>query len=581
MDAIMKERWRRLSRLLPGCIPPLLLAWMALYFLRARLPYIGHDFAFTLRWLLDGKWHFMHQGLLPFRYAVHNCGGDVMYGNPHEMFYSLPQLITLLAEPWLAIQASIAAAIIAGYWGWYRVGRDVLMLPVHWSHVLATVIVGNGFHIMHVIVGHFTYHTFPLLGILFWLLLRKRQDTNKSLVLSSAGFAFVCAIMLYSGGWTGLFFGMAGFALVLPLVLILTPGCRAFAGTMLPRWICFAAAATAVCISKVVAVYSVMQWFPRYLPLEGFSGGATTSYILRVLWQLPHHAGIYEGTPFMIHEKFMFTSLIVPIGLALGIVLWLRGREPMHPMRVALAGAYMVLFAILMREFTSGHGSIVAFVHTLPVFSSQHVPTRYLYLFALPLSAVGVWCWARFSHVSLPMWDRRIASACIATTIAGLFFALYPLLPSLFIPINIDEHRNHMALFDQNLRMPVTQVVESDGDLIGTTGMRCLNPLLEYAGNPQQRVLHVGPASDVSDGWFNLMNPACYQYPRENLCRPGDRILEVDRSNFERFTHGQPVTWKVSELQHVADLISLFAFTTLIVLTVMVALPRRSSVAPK
>jgi hypothetical protein len=62
------------------------------------------------------------------------------------------------------------------------------------------------------------------------------------------------------------------------------------------------------------------------------------------------------------------------------------------------------------------------------------------------------------------------------------------------------------------------------------------------------------------------MNPACYQYPEENRCYPGDRIRENDGDSLDRFTHGRPLTWRISTLQSLADLLSLLAFAVAAVL---------------
>ena len=45
---------------------------------------------------------------------------------------------------------------------------------------------------------------------------------------------------------------------------------------------------------------------------------------------------------------------------------------------------------------------------------------------------------------------------------------------------------------------------------------------------------------------FNMYHPACMQYPKENNCRPGDRIHVNDADNWERFRMGEKTTWKVS-----------------------------------
>jgi hypothetical protein len=105
--------------------------------------------------------------------------------------------------------------------------------------------------------------------------------------------------------------------------------------------------------------------------------------------------------------------------------------------------------------------------------------------------------------------------------------------------------------------------VSSFTEFDGATGRTCYEPILNAAGTPSQ-ILHEGSVSDKESGYFNLMNPACYQYPVENHCRPGDRISAADGDNLARFTRGRPVTWKISVAQQVADWLTLLSLVALV-----------------
>ncbi len=72
------------------------------------------------------------------------------------------------------------------------------------------------------------------------------------------------------------------------------------------------------------------------------------------------------------------------------------------------------------------------------------------------------------------------------------------------------------------------------------------------------------------------MNPACYQYPVENGCLPGDRIRIEDEENFENFTHGRPVTWKLSRIQYIADYTSLITFILCVGFLIRIFLRRKT-----
>ena len=112
--------------------------------LNAQYPVLGHDYFYFFPRMLEGKWHFLRQGLLPLRFAPHLCGGFPQYGNPQDLFYSLPQFLSFFLDLWTAAQLSIFIGMVLGYVGWVFFGKDVLRLTSPWSHVLALVCTANG-----------------------------------------------------------------------------------------------------------------------------------------------------------------------------------------------------------------------------------------------------------------------------------------------------------------------------------------------------------------------------------------------------------------------------------------------------
>jgi hypothetical protein len=526
--------------------------------IRWTYPEIGHDYRFFFAELLEGIWQFHHFGIGIPRYAVHLCGGSVLYGNPQDMFYSPTQFFALLLDPWRAIQLTILIFLIVGYVGWYRVGRDLLGISKQWSHVLALVVQANGFYFIHLVAGHVTYHAFALLGWFFLLLFDRKEFSDRaSAAKRAAAFALLCAYVLYSGSWFVLFFLAIGFLLVLPLEIFLVDHpWKRFKQIML-RTTLFGAAALAIMGSKLVAIYSFMRFYPRVTPLiTQDPSRSTVGFIADALWGLPQNGQRLGDLPGWPHEKSMLLSPITLIGLALGLMhlrLSISRKTGMKKVsHVAFVLGYGGLLLAMMIHLVRGYGWIADAVHRLPVGSSQYVSSRYLYLFALLLSVAGIWSMSKMMGYLGSRWNTIGMLFAAVTTIAAFAFGYVGMLPEVGMWTNVKDHRELWRRFD--VSSPVAQVV-SDTDFLSGTGRSCYEPILNSANNPSS-VLHVGPVSDVENGYFNLMNPSCYQYPSENHCKPGDRIAVDDAENFAHFTHGLPVTWKVSRAQRVADVAS-------------------------
>ncbi|MGD0838937.1 MAG: hypothetical protein ABSB49_20060 [Polyangia bacterium] len=539
-----------------------LLAFVILF--HWNYPDTGHDFGGVFVKLMEGRWHYYHRGLAVPRYSVHVCGGSVQYGNPEDLFYSPAQMLCLVLDPWIVIQLTVGAALVAGYVGWYRVGRDILRLAPGWAHLMALVVQANGFYLLQMLAGHFMFHALPLLGWFTLLLFEREHHAGRSLVKRAVAFAMLCAYALYSANWLVLYFLALSLMLVLPLDLFLaeSPGRRA--RELLVRWLLYGAATLALTASKLVAIYSFMRFFPRQSQMATIDGfQSALGYIVRALWAIPQSEAVLASAPNYVHEKSMLMPPVTLLGLAVGVVLlWLRlsfgtTARGLDRWFVALFGS---LSFTAMVQLVSGRGWLAENLHSLPVGASQRISTRYLYLFALLLSVAAVWSLARVMRQAGRGWNLAVIVLAAVTTVAAFAVAHVRMLTEVGLASNMRDHR---ATWRRTMRDDVVQRVSSFTEFDGATGRTCYEPILNAAGTPSQ-ILHEGSVSDKESGYFNLMNPACYQYPVENHCRPGDRISAADGDNLARFTRGRPVTWKISVAQQVADWLTLLSLVALV-----------------
>ncbi len=560
-----------------------LTVFVAVFFfaLNYTYPLIGHDYLFFLPKLLAGKWHFVRQGFSPFRFIPHFCGGLPMYGNPQEMYYSLPQLLTLILDPWWAIQLSVGAALLLGYAGWYRFGRDVLLLETSWAHPLALVILANGFSLLHMIVGHLTFHTVPLLGFLLWILFdRRRTDTTHLLALRAGGFALLSAYTLYAGYPLVLLFTVLASLSFLPLDLLFSEHPLMRLRTLSIRAILCGGAALLVGASKLTAIYSFMRFFPRHVPFNTFPEGASTLlFIARAFWYIPQGRFLFApaSVPWGVQEYSMFLSPATLMGLLCGAPLLFQKRGGLLQQwkRTLLALVILSGITLFFVQLTRGYGPLAGFLGALPFFRSLHVTTRFLYVFSLFVSIGGVLCIRSSLRVwRAERWEKLCIHFIAFLTVVGLPLAYLPLLRSQELLSVLDYRSVQEALRGNTfLLRPVTDVSDGKLDLQhvldGTTAIHCFEPLFGYHREWQETSLVEGPVGMEYDHAFNLQNPACFVYPEENRCHPGDRISLSDRENFERFRQGLPTTWKLSRIQRWSDGVSVL---TLILTTLFLFL---------
>lgn len=543
-----------------------LIAFLGIFFWGLNIgDKIGHDYNYFFPKLLDGNWHFIRQGLAPFLYTPHYCGGFPEFGNPQSMYYSLLQLLSLKLDLWIAAQLVMGIAMLIGYWGWYLFGRDVLKLSLDWSHVFSLIVTAHGFYLMHMMAGHIIYHTIPLIGLMLWLLLERSRDSARSLILKASAFGCIAANSIHSGGFMVGVFGALTLLLFLPFVIILHDR-----KGLLTRIAACTVAALLMTGGKVFAIASVMRFFPRNLPFNQLpEGSSTLGYIATTLWGFPQNEGLYTdyGIPDWgaLHEYSMYLSPIVLIGLLCGVYLLWKSRNTMkrRPILFLVLFSFSIFQLCFFVQLIQGHGIFVDWLKHVPVFTSLRMNTRFVYPLSLILSAAGVWSLNRITnHKSLyPLL------ASLLTVIAFLV-AYVPALMNEIPPRSLDytEVQYHLKQNAGFLELNVEQNIDMRGQgqaefvplFVGANHVYCEEPLL-WGDKPTMEPLETG---DVYLGWndrLNLYNPACFIYPEANDCVPGDRIAVSDIENFTLFTTGEKTQWKVPIAQRILNWISVVA----------------------
>ena len=230
----------------------------------------------------------------------------------------------------------------------------------------------------------------------------------------------------------------------------------------------------------------------------------------------------------------------------------------LSPIVLALPVALFLLLLIVM----GGRDGLVDSLWTLPVLRSLHVPTRFLYLLAIALTSVGVTALA----AALPGRGQARAfgvGMCAAVTLLA-FAAGYPASTVAQMQLTTDDARITADLREAPVPPAVVRVQRSAWMLGGDTSLDCYEPLFDTVGRDAIDRLQVGPVGLVSEGAFNMINPACWQYPEENGCSPGDRIAREDWANLSRLTASRATTWALSDRQRTADRLTLLGLAAAI-----------------
>ena len=546
------------------CLPLATFLVLFIYKININYPSYGHDFDYNFIRLLAGRRHFYIQGFSPFRYVPYFCGGMTIYGNPSTMYYSIFQLIALLVDPWITINIVTSLSIIIGYFGWMLFGRDVLRLSSAWRHVLSIFILSNGIFLVQAYSGHIWSTSYPLLGILYWLFYTPKRETARQLFLHTIFFTFAIAHIFYSAGWPLILYIFLGFLLGTPFYFIFPKSRRASIYQLCIRSFCFGLGAILISIGKIVSVISFMSNISRATSFEKMASHSNPLfYIAKSFWAIPQKKILLIEAAHGLHEKSFLMSPFTIIGILLFIVLILiMNKKAINWFRKVLIITYMLLIVYVFKELTQGYGYLITPLEDLPVFRDMRKLFRALIILTILISICSAWS---FNHLFSIAKFKKYSSVAAYFVISISLLTLHIGYPKSTLS-EIQTHGNLTGWREIVAKNPIPQPVEeivakeSENFLEGKSGLNCYEPLFKNTGNRQIYLLHPGSIFDITDGKFNMINPACFQYPKENNCKPWDRISIEDKENLMNFASGKKVSWKISNTQFFADYISGLTF---------------------
>ena len=107
--------------------------------------------------------------------------------------------------------------------------------------------------------------------------------------------------------------------------------------------------------------------------------------------------------------------------------------------------------------------------------------------------------------------------------------------------------------------------------LAGISQMRCYNPSFGYRLEKLPAAgLVAGDVFLERDGKLNIRNPACFVFPEENRCQPGDQFLNKQLREAKSFISYHSYPFIKSHRQLVADWVTFYGLVfTFMILTIV------------
>ena len=540
---------------------------------------LGHDYSLLFPSLLNGYYWFKSNTIMDIPWFTPSlCGGQPFFADVQSGYFSVVQILALFLTPLTSIYTTVLVFAGMGFWGTYLLLRQVFKVSQECAFLGATLFMFNGFYSHRMIVGHFGYHGIMLIPWVSYLLLFRSNDNSNNGANGIQSVNAVCAVL------TGLivaYWIQSGLAsLMIPVSLtILAIGCMAESGNIrdfLYRSTGAAILATGLSASKLVAGAAFMGNFNRSHYLLPGINGATDAITLAFTALFLSLKDIEEiAIPKMSNLQWMLSRHEWEFGVTFVPILiiaasWLtRLRVGGSPQAKHSPRSHIALLLLL-------------FILTIPLAVNIYTPEWNAILKQTPLikSSSGLIRWwliyipivIIYSAIEL---DRltlitkyrpwivagfSVAIVVVNLTQDSLYYDTQGYDPRVVSEAYAKYKQSGGDPAIHSIGTSESMLQRNDTLVAGISQLYCYNPSFGYRlESLPLKTLHAGNIFDQTDGFLNLKNPACYIYPAENACQPGDHFRVDQRAQAELFAQYKPFHFEVSTRQKIANWITVFS----------------------
>jgi hypothetical protein len=545
-------------------------------------PMIGHDYRLFMPYMIDSYLHQKINGLTIQWYTPSFAGGRPVYSSPEDFQFSLQQFLMWVVNPWTAILASLLIFIMIGFIATYYFLKRLLGLGPLASILGAVFFIANGFYFEHAAVGHLTFQEFPLFAVIVIIFTHPRLPTWLGAVFLS----LIITILLYSGLHNISFFPLISI-IFLPLLYLIKPSLLNWK-KMLSIALLGGVLTALLSGSKVYAIYSFMQYFPRLIQ-DNYTTNLWTGVvgIIRQLLGTMTLAPFYQimngqhnidfildltkssGSPYEYWELDASISPALLILLAGGAVAFLLHKPylkaPVNKKRL-IAEVCLILATWLVIEFSLAKGILYPYLRNLPILESLRANVRYVCAFLFPLAVVGAVIYDNWTK----NWKSKTRTLIVFILLDGI--ALGSLMAFRSVPTQnlqyVCDYRPILDTYDkiryEGETFPIKYVIpnaqpwsvfeENATNLIDPDNMEFNSLKGGYAA-----ALHGGSVYDINNGYYNLIDPTGYLFPESNSSSRFERIPVSEKAQFLDFINRRQPDWKMPRRQQVLNWTSMIA----------------------
>jgi len=559
---------------------------------------IGIDYSYFLPNLLNGYYWYQANGVFEIPWFTPAfCGGVPFLPNPQSTYYSFPQFLTLFIDPLRSVYATFIIFASLGFVGFYLLLRNKFNTTSLVASFGAILFLFNGFYTHRLIIGHLTYHSFMLIPLIAYCLLRSQSNMEKSTRLENLFFILLAGVlisyMLHSGA--------ANF--IVPALLSVVGICLFFEIQIEVRskiWMnLMVAGLIAVCLSatKLTSAIYFISSFPRdqYL-LPGIDGFWKSSLFLIQVLSFSEFSK--SATEYLVNfpllfqrHEFEFSITFVPFFvLFIYIIQIIKDRFLLHTwpspnwnrhqkFKLIILGCILLL-PVILNTYTPAWNT---FLKDLPYIKNSSSLIRWIAIdipLIILISSVALDSikhqYIRYTTFILGMVIIIVLNTINDRTYYHEQSYNYSAINKAYFNARqsgrIPSIKYIGAFVDENNQYEISIIGGNDLMVHGISQLACYEAIFGYRLEkfPIGRI-HTGDVMSEKDGFLNIRDPSCYVFGEENYCNPGDHFLVEDKEKVEAFVRYKPFVFSIPFWQITANWINVFALLYVLLISILYA----------
>ena len=563
----------------------------------------GHDYGLVLTRLLDTHYAFILQGLSLHEYSPAFCGGVFNFANPNSSSLSLSQILVSGFGAELGIKFLFILVSLGGALGVFCCSR-LAALPVSSALIAAGCFALSGIFVTKLVVGHLLFYHLMLAPVIAALLLKSIHELLLKKHVGAMVFACLAAAITSSS----IYGGVAGFLLPFMASILITwlicGGMRERPMKSLGLFAAYLVLATALSAPKIEASIALFSNVGNrdFYSMPGFDLSGLVLYNLSSLFSVPDsdrindlmlNAEWYMGW----HEIYVGLPSIVGVSAVIWVLFRPSSLKVFGLSQFGLLGTIGIgitlLVPLLLNYHSSGWNQVI---ESLPILGDSSNMLRWSCVY-VPAFALAMGLIFKDLDILVP----KLTMAAIAMMVATTYWNYAVINENLvaketFNPDEILSYWHDDADRISELKY-VGLATDDDGNgrrrviyapqfdhlfTQGVSNATCYEPVFGYRlENFPLSSIRSGDISVLQNGTYGLINPACYVYPEENNCSPGDRFTARQKDQMLLFAQRKPFGAKVSRARELSNVLAAGLWLMILVLSFSYAGSGCSRLFPK